>query len=302
MYSLILAQVGKLFFFLLVGYVLRRCDIMPDNTPTVLSKLTLWVLRPALSFQTFVRNFTLETLKTSYILLLAGIGMLLVLELISHPLAKLLTKDLYMRNICSYSMTIPNYGYIGYVLILALFGEETLLKFQIFCLPIGFYIYGYYYPKLLGIEKVSVRSMINAPMIALVAGAVGGLAGLRLPAIVSETLTSAANCMGPVTMILTGCTIAHFAFKDILCDWRTYAVVLIRMIVYPLFVFAVCRLTKLPRELTVLMVAYNVMPTGLNTVVFPSSVGKDCRLGAGMACVSNVFCIVSIPLLLALVM
>lgn len=207
-----------------------------------------------------------------------------------------------MRNICSYSMSIPNYGFIGYVLVLALFGEEMLLKFQLFCLPISFYIYGFYYPRLLGIEKVGIKTIFSAPLVALFLGAFCGVIGIRLPAIVSETLSSAANCIGPVTMILTGSTIALFSFADILGDWRTYVTVCIRMVAFPLLMLGLCRLTGIPKEFTLLVVAYNVMPTGLNTVIFPSSVGKDCHLGAGMACISNILCVLTIPLLLALVM
>jgi predicted permease len=49
-------------------------------------------------------------------------------------------------------------------------------------------------------------------------------------------------------------------------------------------------------EIFFAIVAVQTMPTALNTVIFPASVGKDCNLGAGMACVSNILAIVLLPL------
>jgi predicted permease len=42
-------------------------------------------------------------------------------------------------------------------------------------------------------------------------------------------------------------------------------------------------------------------PLGLNTVVFPEAYGGDAKTGAGMAMISHSLCVITIPLLYALV-
>ena len=41
------------------------------------------------------------------------------------------------------------------------------------------------------------------------------------------------------------------------------------------------------------------MPCGLNTIVFPKLIGENCEIGAGLALVSNVLAIFTIPLCVA---
>ena len=123
---------------------------------------------------------------------------------------------------------------------------------------------------------------------------------IPLPSVLTDVLTSCSNCLGPIDMLLTGCLIAQFHFRDILCDPLIYKVVALRMIVVPLAVLSACRAIGLSRDVLLILAAVYTMPTGLNTVIFPASVEKDCHLGAGMACVSNTLGILTIPLFFAL--
>ena len=51
-----------------------------------------------------------------------------------------------------------------------------------------------------------------------------------------------------------------------------------------------------------LMLFYSAMPLGLNTIVFPAAYGGDETPGAGMAVISNLVGIISVPLILSLVL
>ena len=53
-----------LFICMLVGFILRKAEILPANSSKTMSKLVVWVFYPALSFCTMARNFTVDTLKT----------------------------------------------------------------------------------------------------------------------------------------------------------------------------------------------------------------------------------------------
>ncbi len=97
-------------------------------------------------------------------------------------------------------------------------------------------------------------------------------------------------------MILTGCVIAQFNIRKILSNLLIYKVVLIRMVALPLILIAAAKAIRLPAETYMTIVSVHTMPTGLNTVIFPASVGKESTLGAGMACVSNVLAVGLIPL------
>lgn len=58
-----LNQTAFLFGFILIGFILVKSKIMPDNSAEVLSKLENNVFLPALIMETFIGNFTAEKMK-----------------------------------------------------------------------------------------------------------------------------------------------------------------------------------------------------------------------------------------------
>ena len=53
-----LNQTAYLFTFIVIGYILGKFKIIPDNSATVLSKLENNLFVPALVLGTFIKNFT----------------------------------------------------------------------------------------------------------------------------------------------------------------------------------------------------------------------------------------------------
>lgn len=74
------------------------------------------------------------------------------------------------------------------------------------------------------------------------------------------------------------------------------------MILFPLLLLTAAKWIGVPRDILLILVSVFTMPTGLNTVVFPASEGRNCHLGAGMACVSNILGIFTIPLFFSLLL
>ena len=101
-------------------------------------------------------------------------------------------------------------------------------------------------------------------------------------------------------MILTGMVIAGFRPADILKDRRVYLASALRLLILPAASLGVMKLLHAPREMLVVGAYFFAMPTGMNTVLFPTMVNKNCKLGAGMALVSNLGLAVTLPIILAI--
>ena len=63
----------------------------------------------------------------------------------------------------------------------------------------------------------------------------------------------------------------------------------------PLIAVALLMVIKLPYELALCTVCALAMPLGLNTVVVPSAYGKDTSVAAGMALISHLLSLATIP-------
>ena len=73
----------------------------------------------------------------------------------------------------------------------------------------------------------------------------------------------------------------------------------LRLVVLPVCLTLVMKVL-FGSEIALVAFLFYAMPCGLNTVVFPKSVGENCMTGASMAMISTVLCALTIPLELAL--
>jgi predicted permease len=286
-------QIVVLYLFLLVGCFFGKKKKALTEQTSILSYLVVNFLLPAKVFRTFSTNCTVSYFKTNYKILLTSVGFLIFLHIFSKVAARFLHKDSYLRRVYEYSFTISNYAYLGYTLMEGVFGETGLANLMIFCIPFSIYTYTVGYIKLTGDGK-SLKRAVNPMTGAILLGLVFGLSEIPLPTFIHTAFSSAGACVGPIAMLLTGLTLSTFSVKEVLRDKMAYVVVLFRLVVIPAMVFGICSLLHLDAVLpSVLFMA--AMPTGLNTIVFPKSVGEDPRPGARLAMMSHAFSVITIP-------
>lgn len=294
----VLQQVLILFLFALAGYVLCRTRLADANHSKLLATLGVYLFLPCTVFKTFSRNFTRQYIAEKYWFILISTALLVVVVVVARLVACLLTNNAYTRNVYRYSLIVPNVGYMGYALAEALYGEATMLNVMIFALPISIYTYTAGF-CILTKNKLTLKTLIHPVILALLAGCVVGLTELKLPEIAYNVLDTAAGCMAPISMILTGMTISQFRLGDILADKKAYIVSGIRLIALPVAVALSLKLFCDTETILAAVIVY-AMPCGLNTIVFPKLVGEDCRSGAALACISTVSACITIPLCLTL--
>lgn len=298
-------QIAFLLALMFLGYLLARIKAIPENSATVLSKLENNLFVPALVLNTFIEHFTVERLGTAWKFLLCGFIVISASVPIALFLARMCSKDDYIKKIFAYGLTFSNFGYFGNAVVCALF-PELFMEYLIFSLPFWIYIYAYGVPVLLipAEEKQNGKSRLSAllnPMfVAMLVGMVIGISGIKLPQFAQTASTSLGSCMSPVAMLLTGMTVAATDLKKTLKTPSIYAVTGLRLLLIPIAAIAVLAFAPLSYGLELCVVCALSMPLGLNTVVVPGAYGKDTSVAAGMSLVSHTLSCVSIPLVILL--
>ena len=305
-----------LFFCIALGFVLHKTKILPDSAGQVMAKLENWVFCPALTFSTMVTFCTPATISTHAInICLAAVALAVAIG-ISVPLARVFVrKKSPERGVYAYALAFANSGYMGDPLVQMLLGDSMLAYYKLYCLPLTIGIYTYGISSLVpGNEKKgsTLKKILNPSTVALFAGMIVGLSGANayIPAFLGSALNSLKACMGPVAMLLAGFTIASYDFKEIVKNKKVYAATLLRLTLLPAIIVATLWGTK---ELLNTLLDWNVgnsvlylgffstaSALGLNTIVFPEAYGGNPKTGASMALISHTLCILSIPLMYAL--
>lgn len=284
---LVAQQLIILYLFILAGWLIGRIKKEKAAHSDILSVLLVNLLLPCKVFRSFSNNFTPSYFKERYLFLIASTLLLVVLVAAAVPVSRLLTKQPYERKIYRYSLAITNYAYLGYVLIEAVFGEAVLTDFMFFAIPFIIYTYSFGYALLTG-GKNPWKRLLNPTTVSIMLGIVCGLTGFTLPSALANAVSIASSCVAPVSMLLTGLTLAAFQAKDLFLDLKAYLLAAIRLALIPTLAVLFCRLCGL-HALLPMMLIITCMPCGLNTIVFPKLIGEDCRLSARLTLITHLF-------------
>ena len=305
-----------LFFCIAVGFVLFKTKILPGSTSQAIAKMETWIFCPALNFTTMAYFCTVDSIGEHLInIILSSLGVLLAVG-ISIFLARFFVKEKGPeRGVYHYALAFANSGYMGDPIVLALFGNVGLAFFKLYCLPVQLMIYSWGISVMTpaGEKKVGAwRRLINAPTVAMLLGIAVGLSGVGkyIPAFLTNSLDTLKVCMGPVAMLLAGVTIAKYDFLSMLKNKGVYIATALRLTLLPAIIVSfTLGLKTLANAALGLNIGNDVLfltffatapALGLNTVIFPEAYGGNPETGASMAMISHTLCVITIPLLYAL--
>jgi len=306
-----LQQMLTLFLFIMMGFILSRKKILPQSSDVALSRAATYLFTPAINISNMFKNCSVKTFTENSRLILYG-AIMIVCAIIMAELVSCLfvrktdTKEnAYQRCIYKYALTFGNYGFMGYAIILGVWGSEFLFKFQmrtfipaIVCASWGLYTL---IPKEqnAGLLANLKKGLINPPVISLFAGMILGLLnmGQYLPAFFTTFLSNASSCQGPVGMVLAGFVIGCYDLKEMLANKKVYAATSLRLIVIPAVLMLILEALGTSKEIMTLALILFATPLGLNTIVYPAAYGGETQTGASMASISHTLSVITIPLM-----
>lgn len=212
----ILAITGPIYLCIAVGFACVRWGVFSREDIRVMGKFVLQVALPALLFHALASRPLGDVLRPGYLLVYAA-GSLLVLaggllwrwRVRGRPL----TESAYVAM----GMTCSNSGYIGYPVMLLLFGPlagvilalnlivENLLKLPLlFALADGGAHQGGR-PTLAQVLQQTLQRLVRNPMIiGIVLGFVVALSGWSLPAVLDRTVTLFSAGAGGLALFIIG--------------------------------------------------------------------------------------------------
>lgn len=302
-----LNQIAFLFGFIVIGYILVKLKVLPENSAKVLSKLENTIFIPALVMGTFIENFTIERISSAWKLLTVSF----IIACIAIPFAilvsKIIIKDRYIQKIYTYGLSFSNFGFMGNAVVKSLF-PDIFFEYLLFTLPLWIFIYVWGVPRLLIADsnkkhtfKESLKSFVNPMFIAMLIGMVIGLLNISLPDWTMSLINVSEDCMSPIAMILTGVVVSSISLKKTFTNVRIYIVSIVRLVIIPLlFVFA-ASFFELSEPIYLCALCSLAMPLGLNTIVIPSALGKDTTVAAGMTVISHLLSCITIPLIFSII-
>lgn len=304
-----LEQMARIMLFLVLGFGLNRLHILPKGAGAGISRLSTMIFLPAMLIYNNMTEFQLADVGAYSRLVLTGCLLWTIVTVISMPVTKKLSGgDPLERGVYLYGLSFSNTGAVGMPLVLALLGTTGLFQLNLFLLMFNIMTYAWGVNLFLDTERKNPVKrffvhMLNPVFISMMIGLLLGAldATVWMPALVTDFIGDLGTCFVPVSLLLSGYTIADYPLREMFHLPKSYIFTLLRLVVYPLLALLLVKLLGGSLLMATLAVFAFAGPSGMNVVVFPASYGRDCRTGASIVLLSSVCSIITIPLLYALV-
>ena len=304
-----LGEMTRILMFMALGFGLNRLHILPKGSGAGISRLITMVMIPALLIYNNMTEFQLANIGQYSRMVLMGAFLWTAVMLISQPIAKKMAAGNPLdRGVYLYGLSFPNTGAVGMPLSLALLGTAGLFKFNLFLVMFSIMTYAWGVGLFLDTERRNpikrfLVHLLNPVFVSMCIGMTLGALGAKnwMPPLVMEFVGDLGGMYAPLSLLLTGYTIADYPLTEMFHLPKTYFFTGLRLLVFPLVAVLLVKLVGGDLLMATMAVIAFSGPSGMNVVVFPASYGQNCETGASIVVVSSLGSILTVPLLYALV-
>ena len=304
-----LGEMTRILMFMVLGFALNRLHILPKGSGAGISRLITMVMIPALLIYNNMTEFQLANIGQYSQMVLLGVFIWVATTILSLPIAKKLAGGNPLdRGVYLYGLSFPNTGAIGMPLALALLGSAGLFQINLFLVMYSIMTYAWGVGLFLDTERKNPIKrffvhLLNPVFVSMCIGMFLGAIGAKnwMPSLVMNFVGDLGGMFAPLSLLLTGYTIADYPLAEMFHLPKSYIFTGLRLIVYPLVAVLLTKLVGGDLLMATMVVIAISGPSGMNVVVFPASYGQNCETGASIVMISSLGSIFTVPLLYALV-
>lgn len=295
MFSSLFELMGMMFLLILSGFLLRKKNIITAAGKKCLTDIILYAILPCNIIKAFSQdmgdNFWVKFMQ---VLIIAVVAQFLSLLIASYGYRKIADGE---RQVYQYGTVCSNSGFMGNPLAEGVFGDIGLLYASVFLIPqrIVMWTAGVsYFQK--GDHKADLykKVLLHPCMIATYIGMIIMVFRLHLPVVLDSTIRSVSNCCTAMTMMYIGTILVDVDVKTLLNKRQIYFAIL-RLIVIPLAVFAVCRVCSINPLVMGVAVLLSATPAGSTTSLLAAKYGADEVAAAKSVVFTTLLSVITIP-------
>ncbi|WP_027089204.1 AEC family transporter [Thomasclavelia saccharogumia] len=286
----------EIFFLMIVGYVLRKLNIISSANRKSLTDLVIYVILPANIIYSFMIKMDGEIIRSGLMVLIVSI----VIQLVCSFLGKyFFVKALpSQQSVLQYGTICSNAGFMGSPLIQGLYGSNGLLFASIYLIPQRIVMWSGGVACFTSAKgKDVIKKVITHPcIIAVFIGLIIMISQVQLPNYLDITIKALSNCNMALSMIVIGGILAEISIKEVI-NKLTFYYSFIRLIFIPLLVLLGCVLVDIPPLVTAVSTVLAGMPAGTTTAILAEKYAGDAKLAVEIVFLSTALSLITIPLL-----
>lgn len=305
----VIQQVSVLFLLIVVGYFVKKLNVVSDKINNEISSLVINVTLPAFLITAMGASFSRDKLMNSWWLLVIAFSIYFLAILCSYLFVKVMKIEGRKKDIYQYVIVFANTGFMGYPVVDALYGKEGIFYTAIYNLAFTVLIwtFGVYLMKRTDDHEVTrnfatiMQKMLSPALFAVIIGFTLFLFSIPIPTTIYKTLEIVGGATTPLSMMFIGFILAEIPLKDIADGKNMVAVTLVRLIILPFLVYVALKAFGFSGFLLNIPVLITAMPAAANTAILSARYNNDFKLASKLIFVTTLLSIMTIPLVIGLI-
>ena len=301
-FSIVLNQVGVFVVYMLIGIVAVKLKFLDREKLGTLSGIITKLLLPLLIFTNTISGTTRQQFVSDLVIILIAAVLYLVLYLVAALLAKILKLEANHATLYRACTMFGNCGFMGIPIVTALYPEQGGLYIAMYTVVDQLVLWT------VGVNLISsnnsdlsmpkrFRKMINPATVAVVAGVIVVLTGIKLPSIIVTALTKTGAAASPLSMLYLGGMFCYIKLLDYLKTKEIYITVVAKMILVPLAVYAIlCHISFIDQSISATISILCALPTMSSVAMIAETNGSDSDYASGFIFVTTLISVVTLPL------
>ena len=290
-----------LLIFMVIGVIANRVGIIDADTNVRFSRILLYVTQPAMILAAALDS-QLELTAVELMEIFAyGFAMYFVLIALAYLSSLLFRMDAHRLKVYRFMIIFGNVAFMGFPVVSAVFGSDAVLIASIYSIPFNMLSYSVGVLMLAGGgnggTRVNWKLMINPALIATFIAVVLVFTRPSLPYVAVRVLDSLSDMTVPGAMLVIGATLGEMNPKTVFRDGYVYLLSLIKLIVSPIVVWAVCGLFVKNEMYLGILVVLAAMPVAAITSMFTLEYGGDTDTASRGVFITTVLSVFTAPLM-----
>lgn len=292
-----ISQMGILFFTASLGFVGAKVGYIPKEANRILSRIVLDIaLACSVVYSAASSAHPLTNAQVAS-LALAAAGVAAVLIVLSKIFIPLFRIPREQAGICEYMLIFSSSALMGYPVIRACFGSDSVFYVAVLNMVFTTLCYTYGISLIRGKSGGNGwRELLSPVIICSLLAWVIYVFRIQLPGLLVNCLGYMDQVTSPLSMLIVGSTLAHAERIRAEGFWRVFALVALRMIVTPLLVYLVLNNLFRNDMMTGIFVIFQALPAAVSTTMFCARFEKDGTVAALCVLLSTILCAILLPL------
>lgn len=287
-----------LFTLIIVGIIATRTKIITADSRKSLSDILINIVLPCNTVSSFLDGVNLggSFAWDCFLSILISAAIQITATFVSPLVFRKMPVE--KRNVCTYGMICSNSSFIGMPVAESLYGSMGVLFTSIFQIPIRFTMWTAGLALFTNVNKKDAfkKLIIHPCIIAIFVGFILIFLPFKMPYCISNPIKILSKCTTPLSMFVIGSILSGTDIKSMFSK-PVILFTVMRIIVFPLLVFAVLYPFKINPLILNLAVIMSGMPAGSTASILADKYGADAIFASQIIFVSTLFSIFTIPML-----